>query len=264
MIDDPLALIVQGIFVLAAGMYPVGFLFGVCSDCCGCVCGPSGGDEADWCCSGTHPTEITVRIENGTTISNPGECNSACISGQVVVDCGSIDGDYVLHQDGCEYIYDPEPACGENEEYECDDPPGFAAFVGVQVRVFICDVSPLNLDPVSGPGYNVCLTLSGTPNLQTGLSATWDGQAMLYTFPPAEYRQLFGAPNCDLRGDVDGQASVSGFGDVFFPAGVSALDSCNTCGSVVVGNCDEFWFRDGGAICDGGVECQWDVEILPP
>lgn len=34
MIDDPLGLIVQGIFVLAAGMYPVGFLFGVCSDCC--------------------------------------------------------------------------------------------------------------------------------------------------------------------------------------------------------------------------------------
>lgn len=39
MIDDPLALIVQGIFVLAAGMYPVGFLFGVCSDCCCPPCG---------------------------------------------------------------------------------------------------------------------------------------------------------------------------------------------------------------------------------
>jgi hypothetical protein len=34
MIDDPLALAVQMIAVLAAGMYPVGFLFGVCSDCC--------------------------------------------------------------------------------------------------------------------------------------------------------------------------------------------------------------------------------------
>jgi hypothetical protein len=34
MIDDPLGLIVQGIFLLAAGMYPVGFLFGACSECC--------------------------------------------------------------------------------------------------------------------------------------------------------------------------------------------------------------------------------------
>lgn len=36
MIDDPLALIVQGIAVLAAGMYPVGvgYMFGVCSACC--------------------------------------------------------------------------------------------------------------------------------------------------------------------------------------------------------------------------------------
>ena len=34
MLDDPLGLIVQGIFVLAAGMYPVGFLFGTCSACC--------------------------------------------------------------------------------------------------------------------------------------------------------------------------------------------------------------------------------------
>lgn len=34
MLDDPLGIIVQGIFVLAAGMYPVGFLFGTCSACC--------------------------------------------------------------------------------------------------------------------------------------------------------------------------------------------------------------------------------------
>ena len=34
MIDDPLALAVQMIAVLAAGMYPVGFMFGVCSACC--------------------------------------------------------------------------------------------------------------------------------------------------------------------------------------------------------------------------------------
>jgi hypothetical protein len=38
MIDDPLALAVQMIAVLAAGMYPVGFLFGTCSDCCCPAC----------------------------------------------------------------------------------------------------------------------------------------------------------------------------------------------------------------------------------
>lgn len=34
MIDDPLSLLALGIWLLAAGMYPVGFLFGVCSACC--------------------------------------------------------------------------------------------------------------------------------------------------------------------------------------------------------------------------------------
>jgi hypothetical protein len=32
--DDPLFLLMQGIWLLAAGMYPLGFLFGACSACC--------------------------------------------------------------------------------------------------------------------------------------------------------------------------------------------------------------------------------------
>jgi hypothetical protein len=36
MIDDPLSLLMQGIWLLAAGMLPLGFVFGVCSQCCGC------------------------------------------------------------------------------------------------------------------------------------------------------------------------------------------------------------------------------------
>ena len=47
MIDDPLSLIVAGIWLMAAGMYPLGFLFGACSPCCkdqGC-CGGSGEDN---------------------------------------------------------------------------------------------------------------------------------------------------------------------------------------------------------------------------
>jgi hypothetical protein len=34
MIDEPLSLIVAGIWLMAAGMYPLGFLFGACSPCC--------------------------------------------------------------------------------------------------------------------------------------------------------------------------------------------------------------------------------------
>jgi hypothetical protein len=32
--DDPLFLLMQGIWLFAAGMYPLGFLFGACSACC--------------------------------------------------------------------------------------------------------------------------------------------------------------------------------------------------------------------------------------
>lgn len=38
MIDDPLALLMQGILLFAAGLYPLGFLFGSCSACCGESC----------------------------------------------------------------------------------------------------------------------------------------------------------------------------------------------------------------------------------
>jgi hypothetical protein len=34
MIDDPLSLLMQGIWLLAAGMYPLGYMFGTCSKCC--------------------------------------------------------------------------------------------------------------------------------------------------------------------------------------------------------------------------------------
>jgi hypothetical protein len=53
MIDDPLALVVQMIAVLAAGMYPVGFLFGACSDCC---CPP---EECTKC---THPCSVDTLL----------------------------------------------------------------------------------------------------------------------------------------------------------------------------------------------------------
>lgn len=39
MIDDPLSLITFGVWLMAAGMYPLGFLFGACSPCCEPPCG---------------------------------------------------------------------------------------------------------------------------------------------------------------------------------------------------------------------------------
>jgi len=45
MIDDPLSLLSLGIWLMAAGMWPVGFLFGACSACCDecgeCPCPPN-------------------------------------------------------------------------------------------------------------------------------------------------------------------------------------------------------------------------------
>lgn len=80
MMDDPLALVIYGITALAAGMYPVGFLFGACSPCC---------DECpDVCSKCTHYANngsacndyffgsgrsLTVNVaDHGTvTLSNP-------------------------------------------------------------------------------------------------------------------------------------------------------------------------------------------------
>ena len=48
MIDDPLSLVLWSSWLMAAGMYPIGFLFGACSDCC-----PDCPDECSKC---THHT----------------------------------------------------------------------------------------------------------------------------------------------------------------------------------------------------------------
>lgn len=66
MLDDPLGLAVQMIFVLAAGMYPVGFLFGVCSDCCGCK--PCNLCSAAYI--GCVPESVTVTFDGQTETYN--------------------------------------------------------------------------------------------------------------------------------------------------------------------------------------------------
>ena len=78
MIDDPLGLAVQAILVLAAGMYPVGFLFGACSPCCpGCPpCGrcthgangcPGRPDNGDY----VEELDFTFTVEGIGTVTIP-------------------------------------------------------------------------------------------------------------------------------------------------------------------------------------------------
>jgi hypothetical protein len=281
--DDPLFLLMQGVWLLAAGMYPLGFLFGVCSACCeqDCVCGIAGTDLADWCCDGSHPEEITVRISNGTAEYEISEgCGFECISGTIQLNCASFNGDYVLTRGGgpalgnqCVYGYSPSAACDEEEEYDCPDdpdPPGVAFFAGPNIIVRVCDSGN---DAVPGPGYDISVSINGL------CEATWDGMPTLYSvrgggcgiddpFLPAvtPFRQRFEESNCDLRGDVSGTIEGSGFGDLYFPAEVGFETSCDTCGSTVLGSCDERWFIDPAAFCfDGGdYSCSWDIEILPP
>jgi hypothetical protein len=55
MIDDPLSLLSLGIWLMAAGMWPVGFLFGACSACCQqqpLTC------QTDW----TNATGVTIEV----------------------------------------------------------------------------------------------------------------------------------------------------------------------------------------------------------
>jgi hypothetical protein len=61
--DDPLFLLMQGIWLLAAGMYPLGFLFGACSACC---------DECGECPECTHicNTNVLRKISFNGTVGN--------------------------------------------------------------------------------------------------------------------------------------------------------------------------------------------------
>jgi hypothetical protein len=272
MLDDPLGLIVQGIFLLAAGMYPVGFLFGACSGCC-CVCGVAGTDLADWCCDGTHPEEITVRISNGTENQTIGEgCYYPCeteISGDLELNCASFNGDYVLARQGCGYVYSPGPECDEEEEYECPDPPGEVFFAGPYISISVCDGDQ---DSVPGPGYDIAVFIRGL------CEATWDGKPTLYGVRAGgcgavgmshPFRQLFEEPNCALQGvsgtiREEGPFGLGRFGDLYFPAEVSSETSCDTCNSVVLGSCDGFWYLTEDYCESGGrYTCSWDIEILP-
>lgn len=156
MLDDPLSLLGVAVWLMAAGMWPVGlgYMFGVCSACCQqeCVCLPR------WCCSGDIRDEITVRVATVSSTNGImyGEVrNPDFWEGQIEFepDCAQIDGDYVLQKgdwttegfgSDCEYQFTPncdalDEACAES----CPDPDDIdcelldGVFIpGAQLRVF--------------------------------------------------------------------------------------------------------------------------------
>ena len=87
MIDDPLSLVLWSSWIMAAGMYPMGFLFGTCSACC-----QQCPDECSKCthyanagydCAGLYNTYTALTISVGdygsVTINNPqSEPSSGC------------------------------------------------------------------------------------------------------------------------------------------------------------------------------------------
>lgn len=99
MIDDPLALVVAGIWLMAAGMYPVGFLFGACSDCCA-----PAGDPNACCCGGNYPSQLVITMQGAQnrTISPSfwyqyGNANDY----EEWINCSSLNASYVLDFDEC-------------------------------------------------------------------------------------------------------------------------------------------------------------------
>lgn len=208
MIDDPLSLVLWSSWLMAAGMYPIGFLFGACSDCCSqeCVCGFSDfasgtayKNTANWCCAGTQPQEITVRISNAVSTAQdraPGanDCiaNRPCL--EVTPSCDQMEGDYVLQfsnvflgndkeqttSTNCGYIYTPscdDYVCGEwdgDTETGTFTPPVFIP--GLLIAVYASDPgnqlhtsaslgSPSLLMP--GSQYKISLTLQTSINSTT-------------------------------------------------------------------------------------------------
>jgi hypothetical protein len=75
MIDDPLSLLSLAVWLMAAGMWPVGFLFGACSKCCDDEC-PEECNKCGHAYDGTEsygpcttPSEWTLQVSEGNEIS---------------------------------------------------------------------------------------------------------------------------------------------------------------------------------------------------
>ncbi|NBW13172.1 MAG: hypothetical protein EBR82_34640 [Caulobacteraceae bacterium] len=93
MIDDPLSLVLWSSWLMAAGMYPIGFLFGACSDCC---------DGCQPCESNKCKRAYSGNSENGPCYDLSGDWTMQLADGNVVdgtIQDGDLDGpvnDYSL------------------------------------------------------------------------------------------------------------------------------------------------------------------------
>jgi hypothetical protein len=253
MIDDPLSLLSLGIWLMAAGMWPVGFLFGACSACCDegpCVCGnrdavdgTQARDEADWCCSGDLPPEITVRVSN--SVVGATDPDNSSFGDVITPKCEDVEGDYVLELTSrfgasCVYLYVPS-AC----EFECpelgDDEPALPLFVpGIGIAAYagrpnLGSGRRVATQFVSGPGFEFGVTIftgslaqnphcaftfgmpaeveatTGSPNAFSG--ATNGPEPILIFGSVATNGVLFEGSQCDIRGLFSGQA----IGDPGYP-----------------------------------------------
>jgi hypothetical protein len=126
MIDDPLSLLSLGIWLMAAGMWPVGFLFGACSACCNpCLGGfchfhQFKGSE---CRSTTDYPNLSRTVSIDTVSTNDAveaDTNFVLIGDVVVSISGDKDGEpYTITTIFYQYIITTEADVGCNIDTEC-------------------------------------------------------------------------------------------------------------------------------------------------
>lgn len=94
MIDDPLALVAAGIWLMSAGMYPLGFLFGACSDCCQ--------QDAGCCCNGDYPSQLVFSIQGvSNRVNDPGYWFTGVSVYEQWASCANLDTSLVIDFEEC-------------------------------------------------------------------------------------------------------------------------------------------------------------------
>jgi hypothetical protein len=106
--DDPLFLLMQGIWLMAAGMYPLGFLFGVCSACCNqCRNDTCEGFDLEEAFGGTRTSgriELCDLVDNGGGVFESSGGSAGISAGCRVYGEGIAPGTVVTKVYG---LYDP-------------------------------------------------------------------------------------------------------------------------------------------------------------
>jgi hypothetical protein len=121
MIDDPLSLLAVGIWLMAAGMWPVGFLFGACSKCC---------DECpEECSKCTHYYHLAVDPPNPDYLEFP--CFEKFDSVTLSAECDTCSGAISIPNVYPDNNNFPEPQNGDvflTDEISCGQGEGETPF----------------------------------------------------------------------------------------------------------------------------------------